>query len=178
MAHHMAYFFSVSSFCFWVTTNKNNHKSLYIACPHPAQHNYQTSCLLRSLISIIHPDKIKPYSQLHVSMTSLANLSTLMPTHHPDLFFLCLIGCQATTTEFYSPPIGHPSTWLIIISPLLIIIPGIHSLTCLMTTRSLIIYIKPCSILLKFILSHTVSLYLFFNYIFMIISNSLYAKIY
>ena len=174
----MAYFFSVSSFHFCITTNKNNHKSLYIACSHPAQHNYQTSYLLKPLICAIHPDKIKPYSQLHVYMTSLTNFSTSMPMHHHDLFFLSLIGCQAMMTEFYSPPIGHPSTWLIIISPLLIIIPGIHSLTCLMMTRSLIIYIKPSLILLTFILSHIVTLYLFFHYTFMIISNSLYAKIY
>ena len=111
-------------------------------------------------------------------MTSLINFSTLTTTHHPDLFFLSLIGCRATMTEFYSPPIGHPSTWLIIIFLLLIIIPGIHSLTCLAMTRSLVIYIKPCLILLKFILSHTVTLYLFSNCIFMIISNFLYAKIY
>ena len=87
MAQHMAYFFSVFSFHFCVTTNKNNHKSLYIACSHPAQHNYQTGCLLRPLISMIHLDKIKPYSQLHVSMTSLTNFSTLMAMHHPDHFF-------------------------------------------------------------------------------------------
>ena len=117
MAQHMAYFFSACSFLFLVTTNKNNHKkSLYIACPHPTQHNYQTSCLLRSIISMIHPDKIKPYSQFHVSMTSLTNLSTFVSLHHPDQFSLSLIGCGAPTTEFPSLPIGHLSTGLIIIS--------------------------------------------------------------
>ena len=109
-AQQMAYFFSASSFLFLVTTNKNNHKTLYIACSHPAQHNYQTSCLLRFIISTIHPDKIKPYSQLHISITSLTNFSTLAPMHHPDLFFLSLIGCQAMMTKFSSLPIGHPST--------------------------------------------------------------------
>ena len=83
---------------------------------HPAHHNYQTGCLLRSIISMIHLDKIKLYSQLHISMTSLTNFSTSVSTHHPDLFSLSLIGCQAMTTEFSSLPIGHPSTWLIIIS--------------------------------------------------------------
>ena len=93
MAKHMAYFFSSSSLCFWVTTNKNNHKSLYIACSHPAKHNYQTDCLPRSKISMIHQDKIKPYSQLHVSMTSLTKFFTSAPMHCPGLFFLFFIGC-------------------------------------------------------------------------------------
>ena len=85
---------------------KTTIKSLYRACSHPTQHNYQTSCLLRSIISTIHPDKIKPYSQLCVSMTSLTNFSTLVPIH-PDLFFLSLIGYQAMMTKFSTPPIGH-----------------------------------------------------------------------
>ena len=149
MAQHMAYFFSSSSFCLQVTTNKSNHKSLYIACSPPAQHNYQTGCLLKSITSMIHPDKIEPYSQLCVSMTSLTKFSTLAPTHCPDLFFLSFFGCRATMTEFYSLPIcrglfstpliGHQDTLLIINSPLLIIIPGIHSLTCLVMTRSHVI---------------------------------------
>ena len=150
MAQHMAYFFSSSSFHFQVTTNKNNHKLLYIAYSHPAKHNYQTSCLLRSIISTIHPDKIKPYSQLHVSMTSFTKkFFTSVPMHCPDLFFLSFIGCQAMMTKFFSLPIhrglfsspliDHQDTWLIINSPLLIIIPEIHSLACLMMTRSLFI---------------------------------------
>ena len=59
MAKHMDYFFFSSSFHLQVTRNKNNHKSLYIACSTLAQHNYQTSCLLKSIISTIHPDKNK-----------------------------------------------------------------------------------------------------------------------
>ena len=47
--------------------------------------------------------------------------------------------------------------------PLLIIIPGIHSLACLMMTRSLIILIKPCSILLKFILQTLLHCIYFFT---------------
>ena len=46
--------------------------------------------------------------------------------------------------------------------PLLIIIPGIHSLACLAMTRALIIYLKPCLILLKFIFftnCYTVSIF-------------------
>ena len=124
LTQHLAYFFLSSSFHFYVTTNKNNHKSLYIVCSTLTQHNYQTSCLLRSIIFMIHPDKIKPYSQLHVSMTSLTIFFTSVPMHCPYLFFLSFIGCQAMTTEFYSLPlcrglfssplIGHPDTWLII----------------------------------------------------------------
>ena len=108
MAQHMAYFFSVSFLSFLGNyKQKNNHKSLYIAYSHPAQHNYQTGFLLRSIISMIHPDKIKPYSQLCVSMTSLTKFFTSASMHCPDLFFLSFIGCQAMMTEFSSPPIGH-----------------------------------------------------------------------
>ena len=88
MAQHMAYLFSSSSLHLLVTTKKTMIKSLYITCFHPAQHNYQTGCLLRSIISTIHPDKIKPYSQLHISMTSLTKFFTSASMCHPDLYFL------------------------------------------------------------------------------------------
>ena len=128
---------------------QKQHKSLYIACSPPAEHNYQTGCPLRSIIYMIHPDKIKPYSQLHVSMTSLTKFFHLGNYAPPWPIFLSFIGCRVMMTEFYSPPIcrglfsspliGHQDTWHITNSPLLITIPGIHSLTCLGMTRSLII---------------------------------------
>ena len=74
--------------------------------------------------------------------------------------------------------IGYQDTLLIINSPLLIIIPGIHSLTCLVMTRSLDIYIKPCSILLKIISPLIITLYLFFHCTFVLLSTSPYVKIY
>ena len=121
-------------------------------------------------------------------MTSLTNFFVLAPTYHPNPFLLSLIDYQATATLFFSLPlcrdllsgifIGYQDTWLIINSLLLIIIPGIHNLTCLMMTRSLVILIKPCSILLKIISSHTVTLHLFFHCTFVMISNSLYIKTY
>ena len=100
IAQHMAYFFSTCSFLFFVTTNENNHKTLYIACSHHTQHTYQTGWLLKSKISTFCPIQIKPYSQLQVSMTSLTKFFTLVLLHHPDLFFQSLIGCQAMVTVF------------------------------------------------------------------------------
>ena len=110
---------------------------------------------------------------------------TSVPLYHPNPFPLSLIGSQAPVTQFLPAadllsgiPIGHWDPHLIINSPLLISIPGIHSLTCLLMIRSLVIYIKHCSILWNFISSYIITLYLFFHYIFVIISNSLSVKIY
>ena len=44
--------------------------------------------------------KIKPYSQLRVSMMSLTTFFTLSPTCHPNTFSLSLIGCQVMVTAF------------------------------------------------------------------------------
>ena len=68
---------------------------------------------------------------LHLQVVSMS-----YPTSDTLLWFP--IGHQVQRL-YPSPLIGHWDTWLIINSPLLIIIPGIHSLTCLMMTRSLII---------------------------------------
>ena len=64
-----------------------------------------------------------------------------------------LIGCQDAAAPFW---LSHwsPGDMAHYNFPLLIIISGIHSLATFTMTRSLIISIKPCSILLKFI-SHT-----------------------
>ena len=121
-------------------------------------------------------------------MTSLTKFFASAPLPHPNPFLLSFIGPQASATQFPSLPpcrdllsgifIGHQDTLLIINSPLLIIIPGIHSLACLATTRSLNIQIKPCSISSKIISSHIVALHLFFHCTFVMISILPYVKIY
>ena len=54
MAEHMAYFFSISSLFFLVTTNKNNHITLYIAASHHTQHTYNTSYPLEAQYLLIN----------------------------------------------------------------------------------------------------------------------------
>ena len=118
-------------------------------------------------------------------MTSLTKFFASPPKHLPDLFFLSLIGYQIMMTWLHNLPlcrglfphllIGHQGTLLIINSLLLIIMSGIHSLTM---ARSLNIEIKPCSILLKSISLHIITLYLFFHCTFVLISTSPYVKIY
>ena len=104
--------------------------------------------------------KIKPYSPLWVSMMSLPkffHLSTHVPPSH---IFPITHWWPSHGYCISSSFIGCQNTWLIIISHLLIIIPGIHNLTCLC---NIVIPINPCSILLKFIFQYIATLYLFLS---------------
>ena len=95
---------------------------------------------------------------------------------HPVTFSQPLIGYQIAEATFPAL-IGHQDTWLIIVSCLLIIIPGIHiTLHAFAMTRSLIIPLKPCSILLKFVFQYIATLYLFYHCISIFISYAFCIK--
>ena len=95
-------------------------------------------------------------------ITNTATLTTLhlhdifnenFSPHHqamPQHIFLTPYWLLSHDNHFSSPLIGHQDTWLIIISYLLIIIPGIYIAShAFVTARSLAKLPKPCLILLK-----------------------------
>ena len=96
------------------------------------------------------------------------------PSCHTFLTFHWLSTCRG---HFSSSLIGHQDTWLIIISCLLIIIPGICITShAFMMSRSLIILLHPCLILLKFVFQYIATLCLFYHCISMFISYALCIK--
>ena len=84
----------------------------------PITHNTLIQPVASLIQNTLHfaQHRIKPYSQLHVSMTSLTKFFTLPPMCPPDPLLLSIIGCQSHGSYTSSSPIGHQTTWLIIIS--------------------------------------------------------------
>ena len=93
--------------------------------------------------------KIEPYSPPRVSMTSLPKFFTSVPMCHPNPLFPVTHWLLSHGDHVSSSLFAHQTMWLIIISHLLIIIPGSHSLACLhddkithYTNKTLLNFIK------------------------------------
>ena len=152
-------------------TNKTN-------VSHYCQHSKQISINNKHLKPGISPtfDQLQsiPLTQTRCHDNFSSKILS-MSSPSPNTFSWLPICCQDVEAPFQlsdwtSKCIAHYNF------PLLIIIPGIHSLAYFMTTRSLIILINPCSILLKFIFSHIATLYLFYHLTSTFISYAPYAK--
>ena len=86
-------------------------------------------------------------------MTTVAQIFLAQHPALPQHIFPISHWLPSHGNHISSPPIGHQGTWLIIISHLLIIIPGICIAShAFMTSRSLTTLPKLCLILLKNIL--------------------------
>ena len=94
--------------------------------------------------------KIKPYSPLWVSMTSLQNFFTSSPKHHPNTFSLSLIGGWAMTTAFHALSHWSPEHMAHYHFPLAHYHSrNLHNLTHLCDIKITHYTVKPCSILLN-----------------------------
>ena len=109
-------------------------------------------------------------------MTMLAQkylpMSSPTLSHFPDLSLATELQGPLFQLSHWSPE--HMAHYNL---PLLIIIPGIHiTLHACAASRSLIIPIKPCLILLKFVFQYIATLYMFYHCISMFVSYVLCIK--
>ena len=109
-------------------------------------------------------------------MTTLAQnfLPTSNPalSHFPDLSLATKLQRPLFQLSHWSPE--HMAHYNLL---LLIIIPGIHIIShAFVTSSSLVIPIKPYSILLKFVFQYIATLYLFYHCISMFVSYALCVK--
>ena len=94
------------------------------------------------------------------AMTTIAQQPLLLPSpalsHFPNFSLAAKMQRTPFQLSYWSSKCMAHYNFL-----LLIVIPGIHSLACFALTGSLVILIKPCSILLKFFPTHcyTVSIF-------------------
>ena len=131
----------------------------------------------------LKPGIYSKFDQLqHISLTQASchdNLSLkilLTSSLAPNIFLtsLWLPNCRGPLS---SSLIGYQNAWLIIISHCSLLFQQFITLHAFMTTRSLVLPIKPCTILLKFISPYKATLYLFYLCTSMFISYALYAKL-
>ena len=135
-----------------IATKRNNHKLKVRHSPFHTWHPYPTGSLLNPNIFVFRPIANKTILTTPCFHDVFAKFFTLSPKHCPNTFFYLSLVTESRQMHFKSP-IGHQGTWLIIISHLLIIIPGICIAShASVTSRSLTTLPKPCSILLKNIL--------------------------
>ena len=95
VVQHMAYFINSSCSCFFlVTTNKKQPKNI-VNRIFPITHDTLIQLVASLIQNTLHftQYKIKPYSQLRVSMMSLTKFFTSSPMCNPNTFSLSLIGC-------------------------------------------------------------------------------------
>ena len=107
----------------------------------------------------------------NLSLKIFANIQPcpwhIFPTSH------WLPNCRG---PFFSSLIGHQDTWLIITSHCSLSFQEFITLHAFATSRSLVVPIKSCLILLKFIFQYIATLYLFYHCTSMFISYAFYIK--
>ena len=172
----MTYFTNSSSLFFLATNKKNNPNIVNRIFPITHDTLIQLFVSLIQCISHFGQYKIKPYSPLWVSMTSLPKFFTSAPMSHPNTFSLSLIGGLAMVTVFQALSLVTRTHGLLSFPACSLAFQKFITLHAFATSRSLFILIKPCSILLKFIFQYIATLYLFYHCISMFISYVLCIK--
>ena len=123
-------------------------------------------------------DQLQNISLTQTSCHDNASLKFFLQTSSPILSHFTNLSLATKLKR----PLFHLSHWspkhmVHYNLPLLIIIPGIHiTLHAFVTSRSLVILIKPCLILLKFVFQYIATLYLFYHCISMFVSYALCIK--
>ena len=105
--------------------------------------------------------KIRPYSPLQVSMISLQKIFTSAPSHHPNTFSLSLIGDKAMATAFQAFSLVTRTHGSLSFPACSLSFQEFITSHAFATSRSLIILINPCSILLK-LFSNTLLHFIYF----------------
>ena len=142
-----------------------------------SQHHWKSILILQpTYFQVFRPftKTLLTFIHCHDDLGQIFSLCGIAMPQPTSLIPHWLLSCAVPISSLL---IGHQDTWLIIISHLLIIIPGICiTLHACAMSRSLIIPLKPCSILLKFVSQYIVTLYLFYHCISMFISYALCIK--
>ena len=108
---------------------------------------------------------------------AFAKIFPSAPTHHPNTFFLSLIGGQAMASTFQALSLATRTHGSLSFPACSLSFQVFISSHAFVMSRSLVILIKPCLIWLKFIFQYIATLYLFLSLNFYVhILYALYKK--